>query len=164
MANYCSNSVRFVGAPHQLEAVKALFEEIENKQAETGKYYLPDFIEGRDGVMQDFSFYKDHINFETRWAPNLEVLTKIADKFELGFVNSYSEMMNGLYGEAVYNEGKLTYVELEKEDFKHIRYDRDQNGYVLGDDVFEFEGDLLDILLEKRKLLQSALPDTGFER
>lgn len=65
-------------------------------------------------------------------------------------------MSNGIYGEAAYRDGKLTSVTLSKEELAGLHYDKTMNGYLLGDQVYEYEGDPLDVLLEQKKLLESS--------
>jgi hypothetical protein len=156
MANYCSNSVLFVGDEQSVAQIKSLFEEIEKKQSKSGQWNMPSFIEGDKGFMLDIVIDKRAINYETRWVPNLEVLAQIADKYNVGFISKFQEMSNGIYGEAAYRDGKLTSVTLSKEELANLHYDKTMNGYLLGDKVYEYEGDLLDVLLEQKKLLESS--------
>jgi hypothetical protein len=156
MANYCSNSVLFVGDEQSVAQIKALFEDIEKKQNKSGLWHMPSFIESDGGFMLDIVIDKRAINYETRWVPNLEVLAQIADKYQVGFIGKFQEMGNGIYGEAAYREGKLSMVTLTKEELASLHYDKTLNGYLLGDQVYEYEGDLLDVLLEQKKLLESS--------
>ncbi|HEY4196183.1 MAG TPA: hypothetical protein VGM63_11645, partial [Mucilaginibacter sp.] len=90
------------------------------------------------------------ISFATRWSPNISLLAEIADFYNATFVSRYHEMSNGLYGEARYDYNSLTIVDLDWDDFKAIRYDKQKNGYPHGEQVFEYEGDLLDYILEQK--------------
>lgn len=159
MANYCSNSVLFVGDEQNVAAVKALFAEIEKKQQQSNRWHLPSFVSGDKGYMLDIVFDLQAIHYETRWVPNLEVLGQIADKYQVGFISKFQEMSNGIYGEAAYHEGKLTSVMLHIEDLTGHQYDKSLNGYRLGNEVYEYQGDLLDVLLEQKKLLESVNND-----
>jgi len=116
MANYCSNSVLFLGDKECVAAVKDLFARVELQQNKTHQYHLPDFIKADDGYMQDIDACEDWLNYETRWAPNLNVLEQIAEKYKVNFICHYSEMMSGIWGEAVYHDGKLTSVDRNKYD------------------------------------------------
>ena len=152
MANYCSNSVVFAANEPTLEKIRALFEEIEIKQKDHGKYYLPDFIKKEGGYMRDIIVNKSRISFETRWVPNTETLMEIADFYQADFTSRYDEITMGIYGETRYDRNSLIMVTLDNEDFRAIRYDKQKNGYPCGEQVFEYEGDLLDYMLEQKIL------------
>ena len=116
MANYCSNSVLFLGDRESVAAVQDLFVKIELHQHMTGTYHLPDFVDAEDGCMWDIYDNDGWLNFETRWFPNTQVLKQIAQHYGLSFISHYSEMMSGIFGEAVYTNGKLTVVDRNKYD------------------------------------------------
>ena len=152
MPNWCSNSVVFLADEEKSQQIRGLFTEIQAKQTAGEEFHLPDFATGEDGFMLDITLDNRSILFETRWVPNLELLMEIADHYEAGFVSKFLEMANGIYGEARYQDRTLTMVSLDIEDFKAIRYDKQKQGYPCGEDVFEYEGDLLDYILEQKKL------------
>ena len=163
MANYCSNSVVFAADERTLQNIRDLFTEIEYKQ-QGGQYHLPSFITKNDGFMQDIVIDKHRITFETRWTPNSEILVAIADYYKAGFVSKFHEMSMGIYGEARYDGSQLVTVTLDREDFQAIRYDKQKNGYPFGDQVFEFEGDLLDYILEQKTANDNRIPVTIQQR
>ena len=109
--------------------------------------------------MLDIVFDNRAVHYETRWVPNLELLAQVAEKYQVGFINKFQEMANGIYGESVYHEGKLTTVTLDLEDLTGHQYDKSMNGYRLGDEVYEYQGDLLDALLELKKSQVSVSND-----
>lgn len=150
MPNWCSNSVVFSAIDDTLEKIRNMFAEIEQKQQQDEKYHLPDFVTEDKGYMQDILIDKNRISFETRWVPNIETLMEIADFYEAGFICKYDEMANGIFGEARYDRNTLVMVKLDMDDFKAIHYDKIQKGYPCGGQVFEYEGDLLDYLLEQK--------------
>jgi hypothetical protein len=53
MANYCSNTVLFLGEPDAVAELRQLFWEIERQQKLTRMYYLPDFVMDGTGYVQD---------------------------------------------------------------------------------------------------------------
>ena len=59
MANYCSNSVRFLGPATAIDQIRAVFENIENKQQRTNRYHLPDFVQVGMGYMEDIAIGPD---------------------------------------------------------------------------------------------------------
>lgn len=150
MPNWCSNSVVFSADEPTLEKIREMFAEIEQKQQQDEKYHLPDFVTEEKGYMQDIIIDKNRITFETRWVPNIETLLEIANFYQAGFVCKYDEMANGIFGEARYDRSTLVMVNLDMEYFRAVRYDKLQKGYPCGEQVFEYEGDLLDYLLEQK--------------
>ena len=118
MANLCSNFVIFSGDPAAIENAKALFNKIQTQQETTGQWYLPQYVTAEFSHMQDIVVNDNAINYETRWAPNLQGLKQIADHFKLDFVSQYDEMSNCIFGEATYIKGTLLDVCLDRKDFK----------------------------------------------
>jgi len=116
MANYCSNTVKFLGSEDAVAQVRELFAELERKQRESNVYHMPDFIKFEAGYMSDIETGQDWILYETRWAPNLGILKQIAEKFDLDFVAYFEEPMNGICGEAVYTQNKLHTIQLDEWD------------------------------------------------
>ncbi|MDP9079952.1 MAG: hypothetical protein M3O71_21205 [Bacteroidota bacterium] len=55
--------------------------------------------------------------------PNLQGLKQIADHFQLGFVNYYDELANGIFGEAIYTKGNLLDICLDPADFQAYSFD-----------------------------------------
>lgn len=113
MANYCSNSVRFLGRATAIDQIKAVFEHIENQQQRTNRYHLPDFVQAGMGYMEDIATGPDWISYETRSVPNLEVLDDIADHYQVDYIAWYAEPMAGLYGEAVRTAGETQFVNID---------------------------------------------------
>jgi hypothetical protein len=107
MANYCSNSVLFLGDPNTVAEIRQVFAQIESEQQRTNRYHLPDFVSGDKGHMLDITFNEDWINYETRWQPNLDLLVQVADLYQAVFISRFDEMSNGIYGEAIYQNNEL---------------------------------------------------------
>ena len=158
MPNYCSNSVVFTGTEKQLEQVHGLFAEIQRLQELNGRFHLPHFAAREQGHMLDIRFDRGSILYETRWVPNTARLVEIADFYNAGFTSRYWEMANGLYGTAGYDLEKIYVVSINSEDWQKVCYDQQLKGYPHNGDVFEYEGDLLDRILEEKK--QSSEPFT----
>ena len=113
MANYCSNSVRFIGNENSVEAIRQLFDDIDKKQMRSNRYHMPDFVKGGTGYMQDIAIGPNWISYETNWVPNLEVLDDIADHYGVDYIAWYQETMAGLYGEAVRTAGETQFVNID---------------------------------------------------
>lgn len=120
MANMCNNSVVFTGEAAAVENVKALFQEIQDKQEATGNWYLPPYVTADFSKMLDITVGDEKIDYETRWLPNLAGLIQIADHHGLNFANKFDELANGVFGEAGYRDGEFYDIRLELTDFQHI--------------------------------------------
>jgi len=107
MANYCSNSVLFLGELNTVNEIKKIFAQIESEQQRTNRYHLPDFVTGDKGYMLDICFNEDWINYESRWQPNLDLLVQFAERYQVDFISRFDEMTNGMYGEAIYRNNEL---------------------------------------------------------
>ena len=112
MANYVSNSVLFIGDPARVTEVQELFLQIQEKQAASKLYHLPDFVTCDRGHMRDIELNGEWINYETRWVPNLDLLQEIARHYELDFITGYEEATNWIYGEAVFTKNELHNITL----------------------------------------------------
>jgi hypothetical protein len=113
MANYCSNSVLFIGCGTSVTEVRQLFDDIEEKQSRSRRYHMPDFVVGATGYMEDIAVGPNWISYETRHVPNLEVLDQIASRCNLDYIAWYQEPMAGLYGEAVRTAGETQFVNID---------------------------------------------------
>lgn len=141
----------------QLGKIRELFADIQQKQETDGRYHLPDFAIS-EGFMRDIVIEPQRISFTTRSSPNISLLAEIADHYHATVVNRYMEMGNGLYGEARYDYHTLTIVNLEQEELRAaICFDKQKNGYPYGGQVFEYEGDLLDYMLDQKFEEKSGL-------
>jgi len=112
MANYCSNSVRFIGGENSLEEIRQLFDDIDKKQMRSNRYHMPDFVRGGTGYMEDIAVGPNWISYETSWVPNLEVLDDISGHYSVDYIAWYREPMAGLYGEAVRTAGETQFINI----------------------------------------------------
>ena len=110
MANYVSNSVQFIGDPARVAEVRELFLQIEEKQKMSNQYHLPDFVQDERGHMLEIEGNGEWLNYETRWAPNLDLLQEVARHYQLNFIANYEEPTNWLYAEAVFKNNELHHV------------------------------------------------------
>ena len=85
MANYCSNSVRFIGDENRVAEVHRLFADIQQRQNTSDRYHMPDFVTTEGGYMDDIETEANEgwIIYETRWVPNIDVLLQIAEHYGL---------------------------------------------------------------------------------
>lgn len=146
MANYYSNTVLFLGEPNAVAELRQLFWEIDRQQQLTHMYYLPDFVDDTSGYVQDISFNGHWINYESRWTPNLNLLVQLAERYQVGFISGFDEMTNGIYGEALYSNGRLQSV---------YRDAYDEKSAVNNPDWIAFR--------QERQILLERYPDNGHE-
>lgn len=152
MANWCSNTVEFKGDANQLASLKVFFEQMAAEEKRTRHGQLPDFTATRDyGYLFEISWENDILTYETKWAPNAEVLVQIADKFQTGFLYTYCEPGMVIYGEAVYEDGHLKDIYLEDDDLDRYSYDEKAETYTFENREYDSEYEILDTLLEQKK-------------
>jgi len=146
MANHYSNTVLFIGEPENVSALRHLFWDIERQQKLTQMYYLPDFVDDTTGYVNDISFNGQWINYQSRWTPNLYLLVQLAERYQVEFISGFDEMVNGIYGEALYSNGRLQSVSRDA---------YDENSAVNDPDWLAFR--------QERQTLLERYPDNGHE-
>ena len=151
MANYCSNCIQFECSGETLEQIKSLFNEMALKEKEKSCGQLPDFIQADKGFMFDIFWNEDLLFYETRWCPNIEIITAIADHFRAGFTYTYDEMGNLVYGQVVYKYGILTDTYLELPDFEEYSFSEETDKYSFEGKEYENDYEILEILLKRKK-------------
>jgi hypothetical protein len=152
MANWCSNTVSFTGEQHQLDELGKLFTQMADKEKAENKGQLPPFITEDKDWLFEISWEYETLYYETRWTPNIEVIQQIADHFGVGFVHSYCETGNLVFGEATYENGALQDIFLEPGDFDQYEFDEDTDTYLFDGERYESSDEIMDILLERKKL------------
>jgi hypothetical protein len=130
----------------QLPTCASYFWEIERQQQLTHTYYLPDFVDDTSGYVQDISFNGHWINYESRWTPNLNLLVQLAERYQVRFIIGFDEMTNGIYGGALYSNGRLQSV---------YRDAYDEKSAVSNPDWIAFR--------HERQSLLNSHPDNGYE-
>lgn len=153
MANMCSNSLTFQGSRKAIAQVQQLFQTMRDKEDQTGKGQLPEFLNNEDGYF--FDLYWDEndsgvFQYETRWAPNTEIVQEIAQHYKLNFTLDYEEMGSMAYGRISCSEGKLTDISLEAVDFDSYALDFDTGIYHFEGQQYEYDCDILETLLERK--------------
>lgn len=93
MENWCSNSVRFSGAPGATHAITWLFRAMSALEKETGQAQRPPFITGNDGYIQNIDFFDRTIFFETPAVPDIDFLVQVADRYGSAWKISSSSVM-----------------------------------------------------------------------
>ena len=153
MANWCSNSVAFEGNETALEQVKLEFRKMQIRENEENCGQLPEFISDKnrgyffDILLEDGGCI---FNYQTRWSPNTEVLTQIAERFNVDFILYYEEIGNQIYGVTIYSSSELTEICLEEEDFEQYDYDEETDTYFFEEENHESDCEILEILLKRK--------------
>jgi hypothetical protein len=160
MANWCYNIIQFTGDNNKLENLQTLFEQMAEKETETNEAQLPPFInEDTDYLyLFDIRWEGRTLYYATKWSPNIDLIQIIADTYQVGFVYTYSEIGNGIYGEVLYRDEVLTDIYLESEDFAQYSYSEETDNYTFEGDSYESDDEILEILLDRRKAI-SRLQD-----
>jgi hypothetical protein len=152
MANWCSNIVQFTGESKQLENLQTLFEEMAAKEKETQEGQLPEFVKS-DSYLFFIQWDGGILYYDTKWTPNIDAIQQVADCFNCGFSYSYSEMANGIFGEAEYSDGVLTDVSLDWDDFSVYDYNKETDDYVFEGNNYNHEYEIFEILLERKRAI-----------
>jgi hypothetical protein len=152
MANWCFNTVTFNGEADEIEKLKDLFYNMQAQFILHDKGQLPSFIHQNSDHFFDMNIAGNVLTYNTKWTPNLETMVQIADYFGVGFVFHYEETANGVFGEAVYQDCILRDVFLEIADFARYTYDEEKEVYWFEGKSYEDNTEILEILLERRKL------------
>ena len=126
---------------------------IADKQQSENKGQLPDFVTAEGGYFLDL-YWNDGddgiFQYETRWAPNTEIVEQIAKYYKVDFTLDYEEMGNGIYGKITYKDGVLTDIYLEEEDFETYEYDEYEDAYHFEGETYEGDWEILETLLERK--------------
>ena len=153
MANWCSNSVAFEGNETALEQVKLEFIKMQIRENKENCGQLPEFIlDKKRGYFFDILLEDGGciFNYQTRWSPNTEVLTQIAERFNVDFILYYEEIGNQIYGVSVYSNNELTEICLEEEDFEQYDYNEETDTYFFEEKNYESDFEILEILLKRK--------------
>jgi len=153
MANYCSNRIVFAGSKAAIQKIQVLFDTLRQQEDQTGKGQLPDFVSREEGYFLDLYWDGGDVGtfqYETRWAPNTEVVKEIADHYKVGFTLDYEELGNLVYGKVTYSRGQLLDVYLEPEDFDRYELDFETGIYHFEGQPYEYDCEILEMLLERK--------------
>jgi hypothetical protein len=152
MANMCSNTVVFEADENQMQSLQNLFLKMAEQEIKESKGQIPPDIEDNGEYMFDIRWDEQVLYYETRWSPNIDTMRQVADKFHISFTYDYEERGNMVFGQAEYRSGNLTDTRLDGEDFDLFEYDEGTNNYNFRDEVYESEYEILELLLDEKKL------------
>lgn len=154
MANWCSNTVVFEGKPETITAIQELFQLMKKEEEETEEGQLPEFI-SKDNGGYFFNIYwneggEGQFHYETKWSPNIEIIQKIAEHYDVNFTHDYEEIDNLVYGRATFFDKVLTDIYLEDEDFEQYNFNEETDTYHFEGETFDSDCEILETLLERK--------------
>jgi len=154
MANWCSNMVVFEGKPEAITAIQELFQSMKGKEDKTEQGQLPDFIPDNNGGHFFNIYWNDgdegQFQYETKWSANIEIVQRIAEYYQVDFVQDYEEMGNLVYGRATFSDKLLTDIYLEDKDFNNYQFDEETDSYHFEGESYESDCEILETLLERK--------------
>lgn len=154
MANWCSNTVVFEGKPEAIEQIKQLFQTMKEKEEQTERGQLPDFITDENGGYFFNTYWNEGdtgiFQYETKWSPNIEIVQKIAEHYKVNFIQDYEELGCLIYGRATFADKLLTDIYLEDEDFEKFQFDQETDTYHFEGKEYDSEWEILETLLEQK--------------
>lgn len=152
MANWCSNRVEFIGEHSQMEQLASLFKAMAAKEKKDRCGQLPECATIADtGYFFQTAWEDGILYYETKWSPNRREIMRIAIAYNVGFIHSYDEPANFVYGEAQYLNGVYADIELDFDDFAQYEYDEENNTHRFENQNYQGTEDILQILLERKK-------------
>ena len=154
MANWCSNMVVFEGNEEAIQQIQQLFQTMKEKEEQTERGQLPDFITDENGGYFFDSYWNKGdagiFQYETKWSPNIEIVQKIAEYYQVDFVQDYEEISNLVYGRATFSDRLLTDIYLEDEDFEMYQFDEETDTYHFDGKDYDSDCEILETLLERK--------------
>lgn len=150
MPNWCCNVVTFEGKPATIRNIRKLFNRMAKKEQEQNAGQLPPFIKTKRGWFFDIRWEDDILYYLTRWAPNTDALVTIAERYHAGFTHEYEESGNLVFGKATYENGELSDISLDNDDYYLFTYDEVKNSYLFEGRYYDSDTEILEILLERK--------------
>ncbi|WP_444660024.1 DUF1281 family ferredoxin-like fold protein [Flavobacterium columnare] len=154
MANWCSNTVVFEGNEKAINQIQQLFQTMKQKEEKTEEGQLPNFITDKNGGYFFNSYWNEAdigiFQYETKWSPNIEIVQKIAEYYQVNFVQDYEEIGNLVYGRATFSDKLLTDIYLEDKDFDNYQFDEKTDTYHFEGESYESDCEILETLLERK--------------
>lgn len=154
MANWCNNTVTFLGNDSDIEKVVNAFRLIAAMSYGEGQQIVKDG--GDSGYIFDIYAGEEfdeqyYVNFQTKWAPIPDQIVKIADLFNVEFYYDYEELGNSVYGRYIYSKGKLTDYFLTDEEIELVvPKNEDWDLWSYNGEEYEVREEALELILEKK--------------
>jgi hypothetical protein len=149
MPNWCSNYVTFSGDKENLNKLNnALIAAEKAEKAERQGQKIHSLESVIDGYF--FEIYFDAsddsitLQFETRWAPNIEDIAQLCLEYELTAEHEYEECGCQIYGTTTYDiDGTYIDEQVNQEFLDLIEYDDESGLYLYNDESWESEMELI---------------------
>lgn len=150
MANWCSNYVEYKGEEANISSLLEELEELEEKNRKTELGVRPS-EEGDLKYMFELYIDDESFSFESKWSPANDSLQFLAKKYQVTIVNRYSELGCMVFGQWT-GDGEIEEdVWLTKEEWElAVPGDEDRSYYTYEGQEYEYEEDILDIILDDK--------------
>jgi hypothetical protein len=139
--------------------LEKLFKTLAEKENTERCGQLPAFINSKEGYFFAIRWEEDVLYFETRWAPNTEIIKLVADRFSVDFTHFYEELGCLIYGEATYKNKVLSDIYLDPLDFDSYYQLDGEDKWFFNGETFESDLEILEILLQKKQELYKKQRD-----
>jgi hypothetical protein len=150
MPNWCCNTVVFYAEDAVMKNIQNLFRELSKLEARTMHGQLPEFVKVELGWLHEIDMEGDILYYQTKWAPNLEVMLQVAAHFKCDFKFTYDEPGMLLFGEFEYFNGKLKERSIEEAERDQMELNEENYTYRFEGQIYESEYDIYEILLERK--------------
>lgn len=146
MANYCSNNI-YTENQKVIDVFKRLQEkEKKESKGQTLKYFKD------DRYLFDISVEGENIFCETKWAPPLDTIKALANKFNTDITMEYDEPGGEIYGVYSFINGVENDTFLESHEWNSFEYDEDKDMYIFEGEQWKTDYDIKDLLLDRKRL------------
>ena len=150
MPNWCCNTVAFYAEEDAMKNIQNLFQELAKLEMKTMHGQLPEFVKAQSGWLHEIDIEGDILYYQTKWAPNLEVMLQVAKHFKCEFKYTYDEPGMLLFGEFEYFNGELKERSIEEVEREQMELIEENYTYRFEGGTYESEYDIYEILLERK--------------
>lgn len=144
MANWCSNFIQTDN-----EDVIDVFEYLAKKEKIDGHGQTLDYF-GDDRYLFSIVVEDSYITCETKWAPPINTILNLSERFDCRIELEYDEPGSYLFGKYIADKGEETAYFLTDEDFDLFEYDEEKNAYIFEEQEWESDSDIKELLLERK--------------
>jgi hypothetical protein len=134
-----------------MKNIQNLFGELAKLETRTMHGQLPEFIKVESGWLHEIDMEGDILYYQTKWAPNLEVMLQVAQHFKCEFKYTYDEPGMLLFGEYEYFKGGLKERSIEEDERNQMELIEENYTYRFEGAIYESEYDIYEILLERKE-------------
>lgn len=137
MPNWCANLVEMTPADKDSK-LEEFIKFLEKYEDDYSRGHVPDGIEPQDSWLFNISCVEeDSFNFESKWAPPIGTMVKIAKMFNFSFTIEYEESGCCIYGRSKYDikEGIVWTKDIEPNEWVSYDEENDTNQYDVMDKI-----------------------------